>query len=409
MRKIYSIVITACILAISCLPTFAAGGLVCAQTKADAGPYYIMINRSANTVTVYGVGDDGCYSVPVRTMVCSTARAGHTTPKGTFKTSDRYEWRRMVDGTYAQYATRFHGQILFHSVCYSRPDPASLLTDEYNALGGPASLGCVRLQTADAKWIYDNCPQGTAVTVYDGDEPGPLGKPETLVPKIGAGEANGWDPTDPRPENPWRETLGEAAGKSSAIEGMPFTDVTLGAWYYPEVLAAYRAGLMKGTSAARFSPAQSLTNAMAIQLLYNLAQHSGSQPSATATEAGAGAAWYAEAWTWAKNTDIIREEDGSLDPDVPIQRQQFALCLYRFSGAGEDAIDEKSPVLSIFSDEGRIGPSCRQAVVWAVENSLLQGYNGQLQSLGSLTRAQAAALLQRFEEYRDRTNGAEVL
>ena len=68
-------------------------------------------------------------------------------------------------------------------------------------LGSAASRGCVRLQTEDAKWIYDNCAAGTRVTIYDSDDPGPLGKPERLVDAVP--EDCGWDPTDPRPENPW--------------------------------------------------------------------------------------------------------------------------------------------------------------------------------------------------------------
>ena len=44
-----------------------------------------------------------------------------------------------------------------------------------------------------AKWIYDNCPLNTKVTIYDSSNPGPLGKPATI--KIPAGQ--NWDPTDP--------------------------------------------------------------------------------------------------------------------------------------------------------------------------------------------------------------------
>ncbi len=30
----------------------------------------------------------------------------------------------------------------------------------------------------DAKWIAENCSEGTTVEIYDGEDPGPLGKPE---------------------------------------------------------------------------------------------------------------------------------------------------------------------------------------------------------------------------------------
>ena len=69
-------------------------------------------------------------------------------------------------------------------------------------------MGCVRLTVKDAKWIYDNCPSGTAVEVYDSEDPGPLGKPETM--KLDKDNANkGWDPTDPDENNPWHAWSGD--------------------------------------------------------------------------------------------------------------------------------------------------------------------------------------------------------
>ena len=55
----------------------------------------------------------------------------------------------------------------------------------------------------DVKWIYDYCPLGVTVEIYDDTEnPGPLGLPEQT--KIDVTNPNrGWDPTDPDPSNPW--------------------------------------------------------------------------------------------------------------------------------------------------------------------------------------------------------------
>ena len=53
---------------------------------------------------------------------------------------------------------------------------------------------------ADAKWIYDNKYDIAGVTIYDSDDPGPLGKPS--APSIGGSAYPGWDPTDPDSDNP---------------------------------------------------------------------------------------------------------------------------------------------------------------------------------------------------------------
>lgn len=173
-----------------------------AEAKKD---YKIMVNRAANCVTVYAKDADGAYSIPVRAFVCSCGREGHETPLGTYKTSNYYEWRLMVDGTYGHYAVRFNRGIMFHSIPYYTKNSGDMEWEQYNLLGEAASLGCVRLASADVKWIYDNCKRGTEVTVYDdAQNPGPLGKPEEM--KLTADHPyKTWDPTDTNANNPWNE------------------------------------------------------------------------------------------------------------------------------------------------------------------------------------------------------------
>lgn len=188
-------------LALGLLPAGAAGNR----------PYSIAVNRATCTVTIYTQDDSGAYTVPYKAMVCSVGKPGRgITPTGSFTLSGYNRlWCHMKDGSYGQYACQFKGSYLFHSVCYKKADPATLMTYEYNDLGQPASLGCVRLQTADAKWIYDNCAGGTQVRIFDGTAADdPLGKPDKRVAYIDPGDPNaGWDPTDERSENPWRELL----------------------------------------------------------------------------------------------------------------------------------------------------------------------------------------------------------
>ena len=164
-------------------------------------PYLIRINRAQNCVTVYRQSEGGKYDEPVCAFICST---GTATPIGTFKTTDKYVWRALFNDCYGQYATRITGTILFHSVPYFTQNKADLEYEEYNKLGTAASMGCIRLTCRDAKWIYDNCPKGTTVEIYDDAEtPGPLGKPG-FTPIDPESPNRGWDPTDPDPKNPWK-------------------------------------------------------------------------------------------------------------------------------------------------------------------------------------------------------------
>ena len=169
--------------------------------------YSIKVNKTTNTVTVYIKEDDGKLT-PYKAMVCSIGRAGHETPEGKgYHTSDYYDWRLMVDNTYGRYAVRFNGSIMFHSVPYYKSKKNTLEWKDYNKLGGPASLGCIRLAVADAKWIFDNCKRGTEVEVYSGPaSTDPMGTP-TPIRLDTTSEYRDWDPTDLTIENPWLETI----------------------------------------------------------------------------------------------------------------------------------------------------------------------------------------------------------
>ncbi len=181
-------------------------------------PYYIKVNRAMNCTTVYGIDSDGKYTIPVIAFATSCGRAGNETITGEdYVTTDKYEWRLMVDGTYGHYAFRINGSYLFHSVPFLSANSASLESEEFNKLGDYASLGCVRMCVRDVKWLYDNCESGTKVTIYDDPTtPGPLGKPATIkIPTSGAKAA--WDPTDENPNNPWKDSKPEIKGAKDIV------------------------------------------------------------------------------------------------------------------------------------------------------------------------------------------------
>lgn len=123
--------------------------------------YYIKVNLKTQTVNIYEKDELNRYSIPVKTMLCST---GEYTPKsGTYKiTTYKQEWLGLQGNVYGQYCTQIVGNILFHSVPYlEKYNPASLEYWEYDKLGQDVSLGCIRLTVENAKWIYDNCDTGT--------------------------------------------------------------------------------------------------------------------------------------------------------------------------------------------------------------------------------------------------------
>ena len=191
------------------------------KTSTAKYPYLIKVNKKMNTVTIYKKDAKGKYTVPVKAMVCST---GKNTPIGTFNTKAKYRWKWLYHNVYGQYSTRITGPILFHSVYYYKKDPSTLSVKEFNKLGTSASMGCVRLQVVDAKWIYDNCSVGTKVVIYNSKNPGPLGKPQAIK----MGKMFTWDPTDTtNKKNPYNK-------KKPTITGVKNITIAYGSTFLPK-------------------------------------------------------------------------------------------------------------------------------------------------------------------------------
>ncbi len=155
------------------------------------GPYLIKVYKWSNYLIVYAKDENGEYKVPVKAMITS---CGNPTPTGTYYSPMKFRWLTMVGGSKAQWCTQISGDYLFHSVPYRIADPTTLYTDlMYNYLGTTQSLGCIRLQAGDAKWIYDNCELGTEIYITPYESAGPIAKPSfSPIPSW-----HTWDPTDP--------------------------------------------------------------------------------------------------------------------------------------------------------------------------------------------------------------------
>lgn len=168
-------------------------------SKAEAASkstYWLKVNRTANVVNVYKKNSRGQY-VPYRVMLASCGAKTSPTIGGNHRVGSKQRWGALYGNVWGQYMTQIHRDYLFHSVYYYGRNNHSLSYKEFNRLGTNRSMGCVRLCTMDAKWIYENCPRGTKITVYSSKNPGPLGKPK------GYKTYRGWDPTDPSRNNPY--------------------------------------------------------------------------------------------------------------------------------------------------------------------------------------------------------------
>ena len=174
-----------------------------------------------------------------------------------------------------------------------------------------------------------------------------------------------------------------------------FIDVTPDAWYKDAVQYAYDQGLMTGVSATEFAPEATTTRAMIVSILARL------EGVTTAEAAGFADVddndWYATAVNWAANVGVVNGyEDNTFQPNTAITREQLAAILMNYAAyKGEDVSNRAS--LTSYTDQ----PStwATETMSWAVAEGLINGVtNDQLQPQGNATRAQVAAILQRYLE-----------
>lgn len=177
----------------------------------------------------------------------------------------------------------------------------------------------------------------------------------------------------------------------------PFTDLTFSDWYYSNACFAYDTGLFQGLTATTFSPNTNMNRAMLATVLRRLAGAEGTVPSVGFTDVPAGA-WYADAVNWAASVGAVNGMgDGTFVPAANVTREQMVTMLYRYA---RDYLGMETPAtgdLSGFPDRADISAWAGDAVSWAVGHGILNGRTGgALDPAGSATRAEVAALLQRF-------------
>ncbi len=174
----------------------------------------------------------------------------------------------------------------------------------------------------------------------------------------------------------------------------PFTDADRTAWYHDGVHYCVEHGLMVGTSADTFEPNTTTTRGMIATILWRLEGSPMVDTAMNYTDVPSGS-WYEEAIRWADSTGVVLGYgDGTFGPDDPITREQMAAMLWRYAGK-----PQAESSLADFTDGEETSQWAESAMVWAVEQGLIEGMgNAQLNPQGQATRAQAATILMRFVE-----------
>lgn len=193
-------------------------------------------------------------------------------------------------------------------------------------------------------------------------------------------------------------TTGPSGPAESEKWANSFSDVKEGDWFYDNVRYTVGGGFMLGVSDTEFAPNETITRAMFMTVLYRASGDTADGKGTPFRDVPADT-YYAAAAAWASESKIVNGvTETEFAPDMPITREQIAAILQRyakFKGIRTDTVGD----LSQFTDANQISDCAKENVAWAVGVNLLSGKgNGILDPVGHATRAETAALLQRFLE-----------
>lgn len=183
----------------------------------------------------------------------------------------------------------------------------------------------------------------------------------------------------------------------------PFADVTAEDWFFESVMSAVDEGWMNGTSKTTFSPNRVMSRGELVTILWRLE----GKPVVNYKMRFADVPenrWYSEAVRWASGEKIVDGYGSTFGINDPITREQLASILWRYSKYKGVNVETKKDAALNFDDVQRISEYAVEAMQWACEAQLMQGNDGKLLPGHTATRAEAAAMLQRFSEYVDNWN-----
>jgi len=187
------------------------------------------------------------------------------------------------------------------------------------------------------------------------------------------------------------------AGLVSAEEPL-YSDVKTGRWSYADIMYVTEKGLMNGTSADKFAPAETMTRAMVVTVFYRLEGEPAVEYQPTFKDVKEGK-WFTDAILWAAENKIVNGTgDGKYEPMANVTREQLATIIKRYADFKLVITDESADITG-YADYKRVHDYAREALSWANAVGLITGKTETtLAPREGATREQFAAILRRYTE-----------
>ena len=206
------------------------------------------------------------------------------------------------------------------------------------------------------------------------------------------------DEPDVRDQAPLLLPAREIPAKEEHAPGGDYTD-TAGHWAAESIDFVSAKGLMTGTAPGRFGPDETVSRGTLAVIFWRMAGEPSVKTESVFQDVDQ-EQWYAQAVAWAAEQGVmVGRSAEEFQPEDALTRQELAVLLYRWANG---KADKRGDWLQQYKDGGETAPWAVEAMNWAAANAILKGRSPDLlQPQESLSRAEMAAVLQRFMEWKD--------
>jgi len=178
---------------------------------------------------------------------------------------------------------------------------------------------------------------------------------------------------------------------------LPFTDVNEKDWYYGAVCYAFENKIFSGISETSFAPNSPMTRAMITTVLYRLE----GEPEVSGTcafEDVVDGAYYEKAVIWASKNEIIKGYSETVfGTDDYVTREQIATIMLRYANFKGKGPKGMWAIRLDYKDLNEVSDYAGEGIMYCALKKLMLGDDtGTFRPKNSVTRAEAAAILQRF-------------
>ena len=287
-----------------------------------------------------------------------------------------YNWKKLASVTIPNTVT----EIQYSAFSYCESLAEVTVPDSVKTIGAGA---------------FDECTSLKTIT-FNGDAP------EAEYPIFEGVTATAYYPAGNQTYT--EEVKDSFGGNLTWAEQLPYTDIPAEGecWYRENVSFVSSRGIMAGMTDTEFGPGVELQRSHIATIIYRIAEKPPVESEQSVFPDVPDKEFYTEAAIWAKENDVIKGyDDGNFGPNDMITREDMAVIMYRYAQLAK--LDtEATGELSGFPDAEQVSPYAVEALKWAVGKGIISGMdhegNKTIEPQGTASRAQCAAVVQRFME-----------